>query len=213
MRLNPAGQDYLASPSPNTVRTVLTAPSSSPSSPCPSCPPSGRSAHFLTLLLSTVSIFLAAWTILGSIAAPGGTVFALLALIVLALLGGEAVRLLGSGLSRILRINVCLPPLLGMLVVGIALKNIPYNFGQFGRAECTSDHRNASFVDSIHDLDQLEEHRSFKRSVSQLPEDLNGSVVSGDSDCSPRYIGRVEHSHKDTVIAGRWAGTERSLYC
>ena len=154
-------------------------------------------SHSLTLLLTTASVFLSAWTILGSIAAPGGTVFALLALIVLALLGGEAVRLLGSGLSRILRINVCLPPLLGMLVVGIALKNIPYNFGQFGRAECTSDHRNASFVDSIHDLDQLEEHRSFKRSVSQLPEDLNGSVVSGDSDCSPRYIGRVEHSHKD----------------
>ena len=66
-------------------------------------------------------------------------------------------------------------------MVGIALKNVPYNFGQFGRADCTSDNRNASFVDSINDLDQLEEHGSFKRSISDYNDDL--------SDCSPRYIG------------------------
>ena len=70
----------------------------------------------LTLILTTISTFLSAWTILGSIAAPGGTVFALLALIVLALLGGQAIKLVGSALSRILRINISLPPLLGRVL-------------------------------------------------------------------------------------------------
>ena len=72
--------------------------------------------------------------------------------------------------------EVRLPPLLGMLIVGILLKNIPYNFGQFGRAECTADHRNASllnetFIDSIHELDRPEDHGSWKkRSVPDWPE-------------------------------------------
>ena len=67
-----------------------------------------------------------------------------------------------------------------MLVVGILLKNIPYNFGQFGRAECTEAGLNASFVDSLHDL--------------HLPEDLefsdrNQTSEAVPSDCHPRYIG------------------------
>ena len=55
-----------------------------------------------------------------------------------------------------------------MLLVGIILKNVPYNFGQFGRAECTPDGHNASFVDSINELDPLEEHGSFKRSIPDI---------------------------------------------
>ena len=70
-------------------------------------------AHYLTLLLTTSSIFLSAWTILGPIAAPGGTVFALLVLIVLALLGGQIIKIFGSILSKLFRVNISLPPLLG----------------------------------------------------------------------------------------------------
>ena len=70
-------------------------------------------AHYLTLLLTTSSIFLSAWTILGPIAAPGGTVFALLVLIVLALLGGRIIKIAGSLLSKLFRVNISLPPLLG----------------------------------------------------------------------------------------------------
>ena len=70
-------------------------------------------AHYLTLLLTTSSIFLSAWTILGPIAAPGGTVFALLVLIVLALLGGRMIKIAGSLLSKLFRVNISLPPLLG----------------------------------------------------------------------------------------------------
>ena len=50
---------------------------------------------------------------LGSIAAPGGTVFALLVLIVLALVGGQMIKLLGVALSKIFSVNISLPPLLG----------------------------------------------------------------------------------------------------
>ena len=67
----------------------------------------------LPLLLTTASVFLSAWTILGSIAAPGGTVFALLVLIVLALVGGQTVKLAGVALTKIFRVNISLPPLLG----------------------------------------------------------------------------------------------------
>ena len=70
-------------------------------------------SHSLTLLLSTASVFLSAWTILGSIAAPGGTVFALLVLIVLALVGGQTIKLVGVALTKIFRVNISLPPLLG----------------------------------------------------------------------------------------------------
>ena len=194
MRLNPGADLYLSSPSP--VRTVLALHSSPPSPPCPSCPPRGRTSHLLTLLLTAASILLSAWTILGPIAAPGGTVFALLVLIILALLGGQAIKYLGVILSKIFRINISLPPLLGMLLVGIALKNVPYNFGQFGRAECSADLKNESFVDSINDLEDIEEHGSFKRSISQsLLTDYEDSAVerSGEKemeeDCTPKYIG------------------------
>ena len=50
---------------------------------------------------------------LGSIAAPGGTIFALLVLIVLALIGGQVIKLMGVGLSKIFSVNISLPPLLG----------------------------------------------------------------------------------------------------
>ena len=48
-----------------------------------------------------------------------------------------------------------------MLIVGIALKNIPYNFGQFGRLECG----NGTVLDTVNDLDDIDEHSSWKRSV------------------------------------------------
>ena len=205
MRLNPGADDYLASPSPPHHRSILAMHDSHQDTSC--CPPSGLCAHSLTLILSTAAVFLAAWTILGPIAAPGGTVFALLVLVVLALVGGQIIKFIGVILSKIVRVNISLPPLLGMLIVGIVLKNVPYNFGQFGRAECTRDHRNATFIDSIHDLDNIEEHGSFKRSVSDqlypgprlevsllrnkrsIESTLSVSDNSTMADCHPKYIG------------------------
>merc|ERR1712179_773537 len=110
---------------------------------------------------------------MGDIADVGGTIFALLLLILLALIGGKVITLLSLACKKVCGVDIQMPPLLGMLIVGIILKNVPYNFGQFGRAECTIDrygvHHNASgFHDSIHELDleiQLEktEDSSFRR--------------------------------------------------
>merc|ERR1712025_916214 len=172
-------------------------------------PPQGEVATTMTLILTIIAIFLAARTVLGPIADVGGTIFALLMLILIALIGGKLIMLLSWVLLRFCKIDVRLPPLLGMLVVGILLKNIPYNFGQFGRAECTADHKNATFVDSLTEFDTPVEHGSFgKRSISDDIEDefdseafLNRVVrsvpVHDDSHdtheeedtCKERYIG------------------------
>ena len=103
-----------------------------------------------------------------------------------------------------------------MLVVGIILKNVPYNFGQFGRAECTLDGHsaNGTFIDSINELDSIEEHGSFKRSIPEyildsmrfrpitkenarntrsVPNTDDDAAAANDidgvSDCHPKYIG------------------------
>merc|ERR1719232_850236 len=117
---------------PNTAThsfsTVLNINGSHQSSFLPLCPPHGKVGHYLTLLLTTSSIFLSAWTILGPIAAPGGTVFALLVLIVLALLGGRIIKIAGSLLSKLFRVNISLPPLLvdkshfGLVIINAILR-------------------------------------------------------------------------------------------
>ena len=109
-------------------------------------PPRDEVATTLTLIFTIFAIFLAARTVLGPIADVGGTIFALLMLILVALLGGKLVLLTSWVMHQTCNVEIKLPPLLGMLIVGILLKNIPYNFGQFGRAECTADHRNASLL-------------------------------------------------------------------
>ena len=95
-----------------------------------------------------------------------------------------------------------------MLIVGIALKNIPYNFGQFGRLECG----NGTVLDTVNDLDDLDEHSSWKRSVPDEDEEdiillrqrrsSNVLLVSNithvkinitDEDlnqCNPRYVAK-----------------------
>ena len=98
----------------------------------------------------------------------GGTIFSLLMLIFVALVGGKLITGFCWVLLRFCKVDIKLPPLLGMLLVGIVLKNVPYNFGQFGRAECNSAHQNVSFVDSIQEFDRPEDHESFrKRSVGK----------------------------------------------
>jgi len=132
-------------------------------------PPSGLVSTCLTLLMTIFIVFGAARVVLGDIADVGGTIFALLMLILIALIGGRLIDFISFLIRKFLHIDIHLPPLLGMLIVGIVLKNVPYNFGQFGRAECTKDHKNATFVDSIHELDNKEDLESWrrKRSISE----------------------------------------------
>jgi len=117
-------------------------------------PPTGDVATCLTLATTVVAVFFVARTVLGPIAAPGGTIFALLILILLALIGGFFIKTLGLALGKLCNTEIHLPPLLGMLLVGIVLKNVPYNFGQFGRAECIGN-RSVDFGDSLHDISDL----------------------------------------------------------
>lgn len=172
-------------------------------------PPQGEVATTLTLMLTIIAIFFAARTVLGPVAGIGGTIFALLMLIFIALVGGKLVLLFSWALLRYCKIDVRLPPLLGMLIVGIVLKNVPYNFGQFGRADCVNS---THIVDSIQKYDKLEDHSSFKRrSISDemqwefdFDNDVYDRVVRsvstddghhGDEEeedednCQPRYIG------------------------
>jgi NhaP-type Na+/H+ or K+/H+ antiporter len=114
-------------------------------------PPQGEISTFLTLSLTVIAVFFVARTVLGPIAGPGGTIFALLVLILAALLGGLGVKVLGMGISCMFGIDVRLPPLLGMLLVGIFMKNVPYNIGQFGREECQGN-RSVAFGDSLNDF-------------------------------------------------------------
>jgi hypothetical protein len=105
-------------------------------------------------------------------------------------------------MSRLVGVEIVLPPLLGMLMVGILLKNIPYNFGQFGRAECTLDGHNATFVDSLHDLANPD-HGSYKRSIpdtTTAPEVVNQTQSSAAPDCTPRYIGHDIDSEMATNL-------------
>jgi len=129
-------------------------------------PPSGLVSTCLTLLMTIFIVFGAARVVLGDIADVGGTIFALLMLILIALIGGRLIDFISFLIRKFLHIDIHLPPLLGMLIVGIVLKNVPYNFGQFGRAECTKDHKNATFVDSIHELDNKEDLESWRRKRS-----------------------------------------------
>ena len=162
----------------------------------PFCPPSGEVATTLTLILTMVAIFATARTVLGPIADVGGTIFALLCLIVFALIGGKSILGLCWILRRYCKIDLRLPPLLGMLIVGILLKNIPYNFGQFGRAECNALHQNATgkFVDSINDLDTSEDHGSWKK--RSIPDEVQSLFDNADV-AHVRVVRSLEVDHGD----------------
>ena len=82
-------------------------------------------------------------------------------LVVLVIIGGKLISLLGVLLSQIFKKEVRFPRLLGMMIVGILMKNIPYNFVQFGRLEC-----DGAIIDTINDLDNIDEHSSWKRSIA-----------------------------------------------
>jgi hypothetical protein len=81
-----------------------------------SCPPAGTLGHVLTNVLLVTFVWCGLYAVTDAesgVMMPGGSGFALLALLVLCRLAGAVV-----GLAR-------LPGLLGMLVMGLAIKNVP----------------------------------------------------------------------------------------
>jgi len=143
------------------------------------CPPEGTLARLLTLAFATFAILLAAEAVLGYRAAPGGNIFALLILILFSLIGGVLVRVFDWIVDKCCKIDLRLPALLGMLVVGIMLKNIPYNVYEMGQLECMEYNQTESTEEIQH---------QWKRSI---PEETNteDTVQAEEVNCEPRYIG------------------------
>lgn len=77
------------------------------------CPPHGHVARTITLVFVVAYVWFTLWAVLGHEALPGGNYFALIALLVLCVIAGEIVE------------KIHLPPLLGMLCMGVALRNVP----------------------------------------------------------------------------------------
>ena len=83
-----------------------------------------------------------------------------------------------------------------MLVVGILLKNIPYNFGQFGRLECY----NGSIIDSVNELDDIYEHSSWKRSIDDDLQNMSDeTLIRGKR--STYHIENINHVNLNIMLS------------
>ena len=167
-------------------------------------------------------MFLSARVVTGKIADVGGTIIALLMLILLALACGKIIQM-SSLLFKKCGFDLQMPPLLVMLIVGIFIKNVSYNFRQFGSAECTRDHMNGSFVDSLHEFIEDPEDRDLGYVVPHFSEvkNVTGDVVQeriarslDTEDAVLRRIARSAGGHgHDSGHAEDEAGNDTSHDC
>lgn len=84
------------------------------------CPPHGPLSVLVTNVTMVVLVWAVTWSITGPECLPGGNLFGILALLFSAFIGGKLV-----GLIRIPNLPP-LPPLLGMLLAGFLIRNIPF---------------------------------------------------------------------------------------
>ncbi|KAG7314219.1 hypothetical protein KOW79_022715 [Hemibagrus wyckioides] len=85
---------------------------------CP-CPPRGLMASLITKASMAAVLFGVVWSITEDECLPGGNLFGIVTLFICSLIGGKLV-----GLVHLPRLPP-LPPLLGMLLAGVLLRNIP----------------------------------------------------------------------------------------
>ncbi|XP_060635136.2 sodium/hydrogen exchanger 9B2-like isoform X1 [Anolis sagrei] len=84
------------------------------------CPPQGILAKIVTYGTAIVLVWAVIWSITGEECLPGGNLFGILFLFFFAVIGGKLMGLIKlPGLPPF-------PPLLGMLLVGFLLRNVPY---------------------------------------------------------------------------------------
>ncbi|XP_072112658.1 sodium/hydrogen exchanger 9B2-like isoform X1 [Mobula birostris] len=83
------------------------------------CPPQGIIASILTKVIMVILLWAVVWSITGPECLPGGNLFGNLILFICAVLGGKLV-----GMIKFPNLPP-LPPLLGMLLAGFVLRNIP----------------------------------------------------------------------------------------
>ncbi|XP_066430048.1 sodium/hydrogen exchanger 9B2-like isoform X2 [Eleutherodactylus coqui] len=84
------------------------------------CPPRGLLALTITNVIMITLIWAVLWSITGPECLPGGNLFGIFALLLCAFIGGKVVSLI-----RIKNLPP-LPPLLGMLLAGFLIRNIPF---------------------------------------------------------------------------------------
>ncbi|XP_045392606.1 sodium/hydrogen exchanger 9B1 [Lemur catta] len=85
-----------------------------------SCPPQGILNLIITNGVMSLMIWCVMWSVLGSEVLPGGNIFGLLIIFHSALIGGKLLQLI-----RIPSVPP-LPPLLGMLLAGFIVRNVPF---------------------------------------------------------------------------------------
>ena len=141
-------------------------------------PPKGDVAENITLIIATIILFLMARAVLGTLAAPGGTIFAIFILILFSLIAGQIVIQCAALITKLVGVDIKIPQLLGMMAVGIALKNVPYNQSQFNSPECM----NISM--SIHD------HSDIDVNSTEFLNELGGFRID------PKDV-HINHQHSD----------------
>ncbi|KAM8939422.1 sodium/hydrogen exchanger 9B2-like [Pelodytes ibericus] len=84
------------------------------------CPPQGALSLMVTNVIMVTLVWGVVWSITGAECLPGGNLFGILTLFLCAVIGGKLV-----GLIKIPTLPP-LPPLLGMLLAGFLIRNIPF---------------------------------------------------------------------------------------
>ena len=141
-------------------------------------PPKGDVAENITLIIATIILFLMARAVLGTLAAPGGTIFAIFILILFSLIAGQIVIQCAALITKLVGVDIKIPQLLGMMAVGIALKNVPYNQSQFNSPECMNVSK------SIHD------HSDIDVNSTEFLNELGGFRID------PKYV-HINHQNSD----------------
>ena len=79
-------------------------------------PPSGYLAKTLTGLIGLLLIWAALWSVIGNDLFPGGNIFSIYIVVVFSAIGGRLIESIP---------RITLPALLGQLIIGLMLRNVP----------------------------------------------------------------------------------------
>jgi NhaP-type Na+/H+ or K+/H+ antiporter len=176
-------------------------------------PPKGNTSVALTLSIACIALFLVFKVILGPYSSAGGPIFSLMVLIFLALVVGQIMKIVMFLAQKHFGINIRVPPFIGMIAVGILLRNVPYNFSQFQRPECYVKINNTEVhIESINVLadsfqviphhvkrstEEKEGYFSFDKLNRSIRSPEGGGIaavatgpISLEESCKKRYIAR-----------------------
>jgi len=125
-------------------------------------------------------------TLLGQVSAPGGPIFALMLLTLVCVMAGQGVKMILYLIQEKSGHAATCPPFVGMFIIGIVLRNVPYNLVRLATtAECLP----AATLPLL-----ISEHLNM--SSRQL-----ASASSADEDvCAYRYIGEDLHPNVTVIM-------------